>query len=231
MIESHDELGKVVDDSVGDKPITPLQDTNGGQRPPVVTPSVAAGDDGDGDDPFALDKFRLRQDFCSLVNVKKVLTVVPYRKPNRQEFIQVCPGNEHRIETAIFEDKIGHEMFLVDHRLREQLATEVFPVCLFTAITKQGDVFLWPVRLPGADGRTNSWNDSALAAARIAETHWIRVAANMNAGCYDIHRASGDLGEPDWPKATFQELLRLCFRDRLILDVDHPVLRSLRGEV
>ena len=84
--------------------------------------------------------------------------------------------------------------------------------------------------LPSLDGRTNTWNESAVAAARLAETTWVRVSANMPAGLYDVHEATGNLAAPEWPDLSFQEILRLAFRDRFIHDVDHAVLRALRGE-
>ncbi len=184
----------------------------------------------DENDPFSLDRLRLSQDFRSMANVRKVITTVPCRKPNRYDFVRVHPGEGYRMETIIFEDKMNRDVYLVDPELREELANESFAACLLTAITKQGNVFLWQVRLPGEDGRSNSWNDSALAASRIAERSWVRMSANMSAGSYDTHEAVGDLGEPNWPDSSFQELLRICFKDRFIQDRDHPVLRELRGE-
>ncbi len=91
-------------------------------------------------------------------------------------------------------------------------------------------MFLWPVKLPGPDGRPNDWNASALAAAQLAETRWVRMAANMGAGLYDTFVASGELADPEWPELSFHEILRLSFKDRFIDSADHPVLRSLRGE-
>ena len=49
-------------------------------------------------------------------------------------------------------------------------------------------------------------------------------------GAYEVtvaeHRA-----EPEWPDLSFQELLRIAFRDRFIADLNHPVLRQLDGKV
>ena len=108
---------------------------------------------------------------------------------------------------------------------------EIYPVCIVSAVTRQGDILLWPVKLPGADGTSNSWNESAIAAARLAENCWVRVAANMAAGMYDVFEASGQLSEPEWPNVPFPELLRLAFKDRFIQSNDHPALRALRGEL
>ena len=180
-------------------------------------------------DPFDPAALRLSQDFASSIGVKKVLTVVPCRKPNRHEFVRVRAGEEWRLETGVFEDKVNREIYLVQRDLWPELAGEVFPVCLFLAVNRQGDVFLWAAKLPGSDGRSNTWNDSALAAARIAETKWVRVAANMPGGMYDVFEAAGELAEPVWPELSFPELLKLCFKDRFIRQADHPAIRRLKG--
>jgi hypothetical protein len=180
-------------------------------------------------DPFDPKALRLSQDFASSIGVKKVLTTVPCRKPNRHEFVRVHPGEDWRLETGLFEDRVNREQYLVCRDLWAELAGEVYPACLFLAINRQGDVFLWAAKLPGTDGRSNTWNDSALAAARLAETQWIRVAANMGAGIYDTFMAAGELAEPTWPELSFAEVLKLCFKDRFISSVDHPAIRALRG--
>lgn len=182
-------------------------------------------------DPFDPASLRLSQDFGATVGVKKVLSTVPCRKPNRAEFVRVRPGEEWRLETAALEDKINRETFLVERSLWSEIRSEIFPVCLFLTISRQDNISLWPVKLPGADGRSNPWSESALAAARLAETKWVRVAANMPGGQYDIFEATGELPEPTWPELAFNEVLRLAFKDRFIKAHDHPVLRSLRGEV
>jgi hypothetical protein len=70
-----------------------------------------------------------------------------------------------------------------------------------------------------------------LEAIELATRSWVRVAANMSAGCYDVYRAGGQLSEPEWPDLTFQAILRIAFKGRFIDSLDHPVLRQLRGEV
>lgn len=181
-------------------------------------------------DPFDPDSLRLSQDFASSIGVKRALTVVPCRKPHGQEFVRVRPGEEWRLETGAFEDKVNRETYLVDRSLWQELLGDIYPVCMFLTVNRQGSPFLWPVKLPGADGKTNTWNESSLAAARLAEEAWVRVAANMSAGLYDTFQAVGNLSEPEWPDQSFQEILRLCFQSRFIRDTDHAVLRALRGE-
>src|SRR5262249_12734467 len=105
------------------------------------------------------------------------------------------------------------------------------PRALFTAINRQGVLFLWPIRLPGADGKVDGWSQSALEAAQKARSGWVRVSANLSLGAYEVWEATGEFGEPDWPDKSFRELLHLAFKGKLIECPDHPVLRRLRGEV
>ena len=37
--------------------------------------------------------------------------------------------------------------------------------------------------------------------------------------------------EPVWPDISFEEILKIAFRDRYVDDVDHPLLQKLRGLV
>lgn len=182
-------------------------------------------------DPFDPESLRLSQDFAASIGVKKVLTTVACRKPNKHEFVRVRPGEDWRLETGVFEDKINRDTYLVERRLWAELAGDVYPVCLFLAANRQSDIFMWPAKLPGADGRSNTWNDSALSAAQLSQTKWIRLSANMTGGMYDTYEAAGELAEPEWPELTFPAILKLCFKDRFIQNMEHPVIRSLRGEV
>ncbi len=179
-------------------------------------------------DPFDPESLRLKG--LDSLGVKQLLTTVPCTKPNKHQFVRVHPDESYRMETAIFDDKIQGESYLVSPNLWGELSLEVVAVCLFTTVTRHNDCFLWPCKLPGVDGRSNHWHESARAAAELAVDRWVRVSANMPAGRYDVFEASGNLPDPVWRAESFQELLRLCFEKRFINSVDHPILKSLRGE-
>jgi len=178
---------------------------------------------------FDFDKLRLSQNFSEIVGVKKALLTVPVRKPNRQEFIRVRPGEEWRFETAVLELKDERETYLVDSKLWSELPGEIIPKVLFLTINRQGTLTIWAVKLPDQNGRHDQWNRSALEAAKMAEIRWIRLAANMNLGAYEIFEASGDLSEPTWPDASLQEILEIAFKDKFIRSMGHPVIQRLRG--
>jgi hypothetical protein len=72
---------------------------------------------------------------------------------------------------------------------------------------------------------------SAAEAAELAMDKWIRITANMALGAYEISEAIGNLSEPVWPEMSFQEILRIAFRDRIVQSLDHPLVQRLRGAV
>ncbi len=186
---------------------------------------------GETKDEFSLDSLRLSQDFASTAGVRKVITVVPVRKPDRQWFVRVHTDSAYRLDTAILELKDERESYLVAPSLRDNLLDELSYKAIFTAITRQGDVFLWPIPLPGADGRHNQWHRSQLAAAERARSRWIRMSANMSAKAYDLFEAASELSEPEWPDIGFQELLDIAFPpERRIDSLDHDVVKRLRGQ-
>jgi hypothetical protein len=183
-------------------------------------------------DPFDPASLRLSQDFAAL-GVKKALLTVPVRKPDKTWWVRVHPDDAYALQTAVIELKEERETYLVTPALWPGLAAEAAfsPRALFTAVNRQGVLFCWPARLPGADGRLDAWSQSQLEAIQKARKGWVRVAANMTLGAYEVWEAPGDLGEPDWPDKPFRELLALAFKGKLIDSPDHPVLRKLRGEV
>jgi hypothetical protein len=178
-----------------------------------------------------LDRLRLGQNFADLVGVKKQLVVVPVCKPHRHWFIRVHPDWSLTTPTLTVERERGRETYIVDRGLWDGLPEELAPTRLVVGISRQNAVFVWPLRLPGSDGRTNTWNESALGAAELAKTRWVRVASNTAIAMYEVLAASAEYPEPEWPDIGFQRVIELAFRDRFIRSANHPVLRELLGEI
>jgi hypothetical protein len=130
--------------------------------------------------------------------------------------------------------KEDREVYLVARNLWPALADErtFSPRLLVLAVSRQGVWFIWPIRLPGPNGKIDSWSRSAMDAANRAMTQWVKVQANTDGlQAYEQTVAPNQHGEPAWPDITFQEIIRIAFRDMVISDWDHPVLKRLRGEV
>jgi hypothetical protein len=182
-------------------------------------------------DPFDVASLRLDPSYAETVGVRKLLTTVPVRKPNRQDFVRVNPDPGYRLSpAAIIELKEDRETYLVTPQVAPDLADEFSVATLFTAINRQGVPFLWPVKLPGPDGKHNDWHRSASEAAERAMAKWIRMKANMSLGAYDVFEAAGGLPEPEWPDLSFQEILKTAFRDHIVDSTEHPVVKRLLGE-
>jgi hypothetical protein len=182
-------------------------------------------------DPF--DPANLRLDpalYSEGIAVKKLVTTVPVRKPGKQEFVRVHPNNLLS-PAALIEVKDDRECFLVVPSLAPELTSEYSFVALYQGQTRQQVNFLWPVKLPGSDGRINHWHSSMAEAVERAKTRWIRIAANMSLGAYEMAEAQGNLSDPEWPDLSISELLRIAFKGRLVDTIDHPILRKLRGEI
>ena len=183
-------------------------------------------------DPFDLASLRLSQDFAAAVGVKRLITTIPVKKPSKEWFVRTHPDPAYRLQTAVLELKEDRETYLVAPSLWAELASEptFSPRLLVATVSRQGVLFIWPIRLPGADGKIDHWSRSALDAANEAKTRWVRITANMSLGAYDVAVASGQMAEPSWPDTTFQGIIRIAFRDKMISEWSHPVLQRLRGE-
>jgi len=182
--------------------------------------------------PFDPKSLRLTQDYVGISGVKKLLTRVPVKRPGPQDFIRVHPDPEYRGDFMALIMKEEDEHFLIHPSLHVELSGEGVPVTIFTCINRQGVVFLWPVRLPDADGKTNSWWTSARDAAERAMTQWLRVKAVKALGGYEQTVAENMTAEPEWPDLPFMNLLEIAFgKDGIIRDVDHIAVRRLRGLV
>jgi len=182
--------------------------------------------------PFDPAALRLDQSFADTVGVKKHLTTVPVRKPNRQDFVRVHPQSDYRLTpAAIIEVKEDREVYLLTPNMAQELPGEFTAATLFTTINRQGVLQLWPVKLPAPDGKHNEWHRSSAEAAELAMKRWIRLTANMSLGAYDVFEAIGDLPEPEWPDIPLPDILKIAFNDRIVDRLDHPLVQRLRGQV
>jgi hypothetical protein len=197
-----------------------------GDRDPLL-----AGNDGD-PDPFDPANLRLGQDFTHTAGTKKLLTKVPVRKPHKHDFVRVHRDQNYRLEVALIELGDERDMYILDPSTARALPHLWMRAVLFTTINRQGVISLWPVKLPGSDGRINSWHESAREAAEIATEKWVRIEANQSLKGYDIIVAEGELAEPDWGELpVMKQLLAIAFRAKLVDSPQHAVIQRLHGRM
>jgi hypothetical protein len=182
------------------------------------------------DDLDLLKKIRQSVNYAELAGTKKLLVRIPVRRPSRQAWIRTHPSEDYRIAARILElEGDDRETYLVLlPELPADVEAAVRPAVLYTAIDRHGNLFVWPVKLPG-DGKDNNWLTSARQAAERASHDWVKVVSNRAAGAYDVFLPEASIPAPTWPDVPFVQLLRIAFRDRVIETVDHPVLVELAG--
>jgi hypothetical protein len=176
-----------------------------------------------------LKQFALPQNFGDVLGVQKALLRLPVRKPDRHWFVRVHPDPAYQLATSLLELRDEREYYLVSPAALPGCASEAVPTLLYLAITRLGSLFIWPVRLPGTDGRDNIWHASARDAAARAQTTWVSVRSNPDLGGYEVIEAVAEYAPPEWPKKPMSELLALGFRGRIITTPDHEVLLKLQG--
>ena len=179
---------------------------------------------------FDLKKIRIDPS-SQIEPVERILTRVPVKKPGKQSFVRVHPSEEFRINVGLIIIREPYETYLVSQELTGELAEDITPTSLLTTVDKFKQVFLWPIKLPDCFGKLDPWNESATVAASRARDAWVKVTSNRSIGSYEVYEAKGDLGEPEWPNKSFQELIYMAFADYFIDSLNHPIVKRLRGEV
>jgi hypothetical protein len=169
------------------------------------------------------------------IGVEKITLTIPVRRPGRNEFFRVHPDSAMTVDWFVLErdDDMDRKFYWVTEEFRGDLLDELKPVRIFTCINKRGTMFLWPARLPASDNRLGRrWHESALEIAEHAKNSWVKMQGKRDLGAYEMYRAKGDLGDPQWPDKPLSDLLRVAFKDDLLISsINHPVLRELAGEI
>ena len=180
---------------------------------------------------FDINALRLPASYGATLGVKKVLNNVPVGKPKKAQFFRIHPSPDMTFNTMLLEQKDTRESYLVMPDAASQISELVKPVQLFLGIDRQGNLFLVPIPLPAEDGNRNPWHESLAQAVELAKSKWLRIAANMSGGAYDVFEAQADLPEPEWPEYGMDKYIEVAFRGKIIKDMEHPVIQSLLGKV
>ena len=178
-----------------------------------------------------LKSLRLPHNYGATLGVKKLLTNVLVGKPKKAQFFRTHMSDDMTFPAMVLENKEACESYVVVPEVAQGISELVRPVMLHAAIDRQNNISLIPVPLPGEAGTRNPWHESLAQAIEHAKLKWIRVAANMHAGGYDVYEAEGDLPEPEWPDHDIDALIQVAFRGKIITKLDHPIVQSLLGRI
>ena len=178
-----------------------------------------------------LKSLRLPANYGATLGVKKLLTNVFVGKPRKDSFFRTHSSPDMTFPAMILENKDARESYVVVPEVAQQISELVRPVMLHAAIDRQNNVSLIPVPLPGENGTRNPWHESLAQAVEHAKEQWIRIAANLRGGGYDISVAQAELPQPEWPEQNIEALVEIAFRGKIINSLDHPVVQALLGRI
>jgi hypothetical protein len=154
-----------------------------------------------------------------------------FGKMNKHRFCRVHPGVEYKFRCLLVDDKENGETYLAAPNMAGHLGSLATPKTIRLAVDNSGVPKL--IAEPDVDpsGRRNLWQSSYKEAIKQAETDWVRVEANMQAGQYEITKSTNDLGDPRWPKRSIDELINDAFAGRIIDSPEHPYIRQIQGRI
>ena len=109
--------------------------------------------------PFNPAALRIDPSIMENVGAKKLVTTIRVEKPNNHDYVRVNKRPDYRISAAIIELKEDREVYLVTPEMARELSGEWAAATLFLTINRQGVLRLWPVKLPGPDGKHNEWGN------------------------------------------------------------------------
>lgn len=181
-----------------------------------------------------LEQLRLPETFSGLGGGIKQPLKPTFGRLNRHRFSRIHPGNDFKYSALIVEDKAsgGHgEAYIAAPHLAPQLRGMASPRIIRLAVDTTGTPRLIGEPILGGTAKPNLWHQTLIDAIKKAEDLWVRVEANMDAGQYEVIVAQHDLGEPRWPERPMHELVLDCFKDRIILNSDHPLIMQLEGRI
>jgi len=203
-----------------------MKNDNTSTAPTDPTPTDPKPADPTPTKPTDLDDLALSQDFDLLLQADRVLTEVLIRKPAKYLWVRTHDSWSQTVITM----KLDDLWILAPAIVSVVPPTLLGKTMLVPYITRQSDVFVWPLRVPKV-GQEDAWARTALTIAHLARTTWVQVSSNQRTGTYEHVRTPLPLEDPDWGKYTWEQIRELAIRPRLIDALDHPVLdQVLRGK-
>lgn len=160
--------------------------------------------------------------------VKVLKRKIRVRKPNRTEFFRCRSGKDFGLGPLMIVE-IESEIYLVDPKVADHLEGHICQVELVLSCSRQGDVFIFPVKYTGPTCQDNIWFRTAREAVVIAKHSWVRMTAKNGKVGYDITVSKIEIPEPEWPEQGFEELLDIAFAGRIIDTSEHRIIRELEG--
>ena len=168
------------------------------------------------------------QDYARLSVVKKIDAGIHIGKPKPTWFFRINPAQDQAGALRLHKES-SDSFYALRPGVDFGISDFGKNFLIFTAINREGEVFLLPTKLPDESGKLDPCSHSMREAAELAKEKWVRLAFNPGRKNYDIFVAEDPLGEPTWPEGDINKRVQVAFKGRFISDKDHPIVRGLRG--
>jgi hypothetical protein len=172
---------------------------------------------------------RVAPEYAARTQVKKALITIPVKKPGKQTFFRIHPDPAYHDVLGLLELQEEKEVYLCGPELLGQYS-EIRPYMVFTYMTRQKVLGLWPVPQAGPTGRIMQCHETMMEIATAGMTKWVQMVWNESLKAHDMFFAEVDLGEPEWPSVSFERLLEIAFKGKVITSLHHPVIQLLQGK-
>jgi hypothetical protein len=128
------------------------------------------------------------------------------------------------------EGRISPDIYLLTPGVAEQLGRRPKHAVIRVCICRPSVLRLWAVKVPQTDrGMPNSFSQSTWDAVAILEKQWGRLDMNESGTGYDVILPEPQWPEPDWRDESLGSLIRKAFKGRFVDDMDHDIIKKLRG--
>ena len=178
---------------------------------------------------FDLTSIALPQNYQDMLDVKALLTKVPLRKFHKHEWVRIHASQDYRLSCFILQ--FEGDYYFVDPRVAAHVGDEAVPMLLYTAVNSNGAVFLFPVRLPGADGTLDDFARTYHRICEIATRTWVRMSWNKHTRQHDLITTDHITREPEFPDTPFADIVKIAFEGASITTPDHWIINHLRGVI
>jgi hypothetical protein len=191
---------------------------NGGIAPVTVGNPSAAAD-------LAIDQSHLEE----YANPGTESAVVECQRPAKGHFFTVRPETSKPWKDRAFYFLLqmeGRDPYLVAPSIAKQKAEEdtIRPVLIVRYVTMAGDEGLWPLKLNQPDGKSNSWNTSALNILELAESgKWVRIVSIKKHYRHQVSKKTFEQVPPKFTDRLFKDLIDIAFKDRTVTTSDHEI--------
>jgi hypothetical protein len=163
-------------------------------------------------------------------------SIVECRRPVKGIFFTARPELEKPWKDRAFYFVLeleGRDPYIVAPAIANQKKDEedtIRPVMLVRYVTMAGEEGLWPLKLNPPDGKSNSWNTSALNILSLAETGWVRIVSMKKQYRHQVSNKTLKETPPKFTDRPFAELVNAAFKeDRIITSLDHEIWDVLKN--